>query len=229
MVGYNKVNVRLSDTQLKKLKDAVKNNTGTTLRINLKMFDGNDLPHQLLLTTRQKTRLRNAFNNNVSADIKLSKTQIAKIIQSGGFLGSLLSSLAGPVMKVAITLAKNILAPLGITAAASGLHAEIQKKIHGSGTTTLIISNEEMNDIMNIVQTLEDSNILLKGVTNTIKNETKEQKGGFLSMLLGTLGASLLGNLLSGKGTVRAGSGNKEGKGIARVGYGDLSQNKMGF
>ena len=229
MVGYNKVNVRLSDTQLKKLKDAVKNNTGTTLRINLKMFDGNDLPHELLLTTRQKTKLRNAFNNNVSADIKLSKTQIAKIIQSGGFLGSLLSSLAGPVMKVAITLAKNILAPLGITAAASGLHAEIQKKIHGSGTTTLIISNEEMNDIMNIVQTLEDSNILLKGVTNTIKNETKEQKGGFLSMLLGTLGASLLGNLLSGKGIVRDGSGNKEGKGIARVGYGDLSQNKMGF
>ena len=83
------VNVRLSNTQLKKLKDAVKDNTGTTLRINLKMFDGNDLPHELLLTTRQKTKLRNAFNNNKSADIKLSKTQIVKIIQSGGFLGSL--------------------------------------------------------------------------------------------------------------------------------------------
>ena len=229
MVEYSKVNVRLSDTQLKKLKTAVKDNTGTTLRINLKMFDGNDLPHELLLTTRQKTKLRNAFNNNVSADIKLSKTQIAKITQSGGFLGSLLSKLAGPLMKVAIPLAKNVLAPLGITAAASALDAGIQKKIHGSGTTTLIISNEEMNDIIKIVQALEDSNILLKGVTNTIKNETKEQKGGFLSMLLGTLGASLLGNLLSGKGIVRAGSGNKEGKGIARVGYGDLSQNKMGF
>ena len=95
-------------------------------------------------------------------------------------------------MKVAVPLAKNILAPLGITAAASAIDAGIQKKIHGSGTTTLIISNEEMNDIMKIVQALEDSNILLKGVTKTIKNETKEQKGGFLSMLLGTLGASIM-------------------------------------
>ena len=94
------------------------------------------------------------------------------------------------------------------------------KKIHGSGTTTLIISNEEMNDIMKIVQALEDSNILLKGVTKTIKNETKEQKGGFLSMLLGTLGASLLGKLLAGKGIVRPGSGNKNGKGIIRAGFG---------
>ena len=123
-------------------------------------------------------------------------------------------------MKVAVTLAKNILAPLGITAAASAIDAAIQKK-HGSGTTNLIISNKEMNDIMKIVQALEDSNILLKGVTKTIKNETKEQKGGFLSMLLGTLGASLLGNLLSGKGIVRAGSGNKKGKGIVRAGYGN--------
>ena len=101
-----------------------------------------------------------------------------------------------------------------------------KKKIHGSGTTTLIISNGEMNDIMKIVQSLEDSNILLKGVTKTIKNETKEQRGGFLSMLSSTLGASLLGNLLSGKGIVRASSGrplssasqNEKGKGIVRAG-----------
>ena len=123
-------------------------------------------------------------------------------------------------MKVAIPLAKNVLAPLGTTAAASTVDAGIQKKIHGSGTTTLIISNKEMNDIMKIVQALEDSNILLKGVAKIIKNETKEQKGGFLSMLLGTLWASLLGNLLSGKGIVRADSGNKKGKGIVRAGYG---------
>ena len=115
-------------------------------------------------------------------------------------------------MKAAIPLAKNILAPLGITAAASAIDAGIQKKIHGSGTTTLIISNEEMNDIMKIVQALEDSNILLKGVTKTIKNKTKEQKGRFLRLLLGTLGASLLGNMLAGTGIVRAGSGNKKGK-----------------
>ena len=77
-----------------------------------------------------------------------------------------------------------------------------------------------MNDITRIVQALEDSNISLKGVTKTIKNETKKQKGEFLSMLLGTLGVSLLGNLLSGKGIVRAGSGNNKGKGIVRAGSG---------
>ena len=98
-------------------------------------------------------------------------------------------------MKIAVPLAKNVLVPLGITAAASAIDAGIQKKIHGSGTTTLIISNEEMNDIMKIVQALEDSNILLKGVTKTIEDETKKQKGGFLSMLLGTLG-TLLGTLV---------------------------------
>ena len=89
---------------------------------------------------------------------------------------------------------------------------EFQKQIHGSGNTTLIISNEEMNHKIKIIQALPNSNILIKGVTKTIKNETKEQKGGFLSMLLGILGASLLGNLLTGKGILRAGSGNKEEK-----------------
>ena len=122
------VNVKLSDIQLKKLKNAVKNKTGTTLRISLKMFNGNNLPHELLLTTKQKTKVRNAFNNNMSTDLKLSKAQISKIIQSGGFLGSLLSKLAGSLMKVAITLAKNVLAPLGITAAASTIDAGIQKR-----------------------------------------------------------------------------------------------------
>ena len=94
------------------------------------------------------------------------------------------------------------------------------KKILGSGNTTLITSNEEMNDIVKIVQPLEDSNVLLKGVTKTIENETREQKGGFLSILLRTLGTSLLGNLLTGKGIVRAGSGNNKGKGIVRTGSG---------
>ena len=216
MVEYSKVNVKLSDIQLKKLKTAVKDKKGTTLRISLKVF--NDLPYELLLTTRQKTKQRNAFNNKMSTDLKLSRAQISKIIQSGGFLGQLLSKLAGPLMKVAILLAKLVLAPLGITVAASAIDAGIQTKIHGCGTTTLIIRNEEMNDIMKIVQALEDSNILVKGVAKTIKNETKEQKGGFLSMFLGTLGASFLGNLLAGKGIVKAGSGNKKGKGIVRAG-----------
>ena len=144
--------------------------------MSLKMFDRNYLPQELLLTTRQKTKLRNAFNNNMSTDLTLSKAQISKIIQSGGFLGSLLSKLAGPLMKVAIPLAKNVLAPLGITAAASAIDAGIQKKIHGSGTTTLMISNEKMNDIMKNVQALEDSNILLKGSLKQLKMKQKNKK-----------------------------------------------------
>ena len=115
---------------MKKLKTVVKNKTRTTLRMNLEIFDGNDLPHELLLITM----LRNAFNNKMSTDLKLSKAQISKIIQSGGFLGSLLSKLAGPLMKVAIPLAKNVLAPLGITAAASAIDAGIKKKKQNKNT-----------------------------------------------------------------------------------------------
>ena len=133
------------------------------------MFKGNNLPHELLLRTRQ-TKLRNAFENNMSTDIKLSRAQISKIIQSSGFSGAVLSKRAGPLIKVAVPLPKNILAPLGITAAASAIDAETQKEIHGSGTTTLIVLNKEMNDILKIVQALEDSNILLKEVTKKIKN-----------------------------------------------------------
>ena len=169
MVEYSKVNGKVTNTQLKKPKTAVKNKIETTLRMSLKMFDGNNLPHELLLTTRQKAKLRNVFNNNMSTDLKLFRAQISKILQSSGFLGSLLSKLAGPLMKVAIPLVKDVLAPLGITAAASVIDAGIQKKIHGSGTTTL------MNGIMKIAQALEDSNILLKGFTKAIKNETKDK------------------------------------------------------
>ena len=179
----------------------------------------------MLLTTRQNTKLRNAINNNLATDIKLSKAQIKKLIQSGGFLGKLLSKLAAPLMKVALPLAKNVLAPLGLTAAMSAIDGSIiQKEIHGSGVK-LIIEQEDMNDIMKIIEALENPGILLKGVSKTIENETKEQRGGFLSMLLGTLGASLLGNLLTGgKGIVRAGEGSvasrAKGEGIVRAGEG---------
>ena len=129
MVEYNKVNVKLSDSQLNRRKSSAKNQAGLTLIMNIKMFNGTNLSHELLLTTRQKTKLRNALENNMSTGIKLSKTQIAKIIQSGGFFGSLLSKTADPpLMKVAAPLAKNILASLGLTAAASAIDAEIQKK-----------------------------------------------------------------------------------------------------
>ena len=118
-------------------------------------------------------------------------------------------------MKVAMPLAKNVLAPLGLTATMSAIDGSIQKKIHGSGVK-LIIEQEDLNDIMKIIEALEYSDILLKGITKTIENETKEQRGGFLSMLLGTLAASLLGNLLTGgkgmmtadEGIVRAGEGS---------------------
>ena len=154
-------------------------------------------------------------------DTKLSKAQIKKLIQSGGFLGKLLSNLAGPLMKVALPLAKNVLAPLGLTAAMSAIDGSVQKKIHGSGVK-LIIEQEDMNDIMKIIEALENSGILLKGVSKTIENETEEQRGGFLSMLLGTLGASLLGNLLMGKGMMRASEGSvatrTKGEGIVRAG-----------
>ena len=98
MVEYNKVNARLSESQLKKLKYAVKIQAGITLKMNLKIFNGNNPLHELLLTTRQKTKLRNALENNMSTNIKLSKAQLTKIIQSGRFLGSLWSKLVGPIM-----------------------------------------------------------------------------------------------------------------------------------
>ena len=220
MVEYSKINCKLTNVQLNKLKKAVKSNKGATLRLGIRNFNKNETPHKLLLTTRQNTKLRNALNNNSATDIKLSKAQIKKIIQSGGFLGKLLSKLAGPLMKVALPLAKNVLASLGLTAAMSAIDGRIQNKIHESGVK-LIIEQEDMKDIMKIIKALENSSILLKGVSKTIKNETKEQRGVFLSMLLGTLGASLLGNLLTGgKGIMRAGDG------IVRAGAGSESKKK---
>ena len=112
-------------------------------------------------------------------------------------------------MKIVIQpLAKSVLIPLGLTATTSAADAGIHKKILGSGhNTTFIISNDEIKDILKIAKFLENSGLLLEGVNETIQNEAKEQKGGFLSMLLGTLGASLLGNMLDGKGVIRTGEG----------------------
>ena len=161
MVECNTVNSKLSNSQLNKLKRAVKNKQGTTFRMNARMFNGNNLPHELLLTTRQTTKLRNAIENNLQTDIKLSKAQISKILQSGGFLGKTL----GPLLKTGLPLLKSViyrLGLLGLTAASSAIDAGAQKKIYGSGTKTLVISNEEMKYIMKIAQTLEDLDILLK-------------------------------------------------------------------
>ena len=122
MVEYNTINTKLSDSQLNKLKSAVKNKQGTTLRMSARMFNGNDLPHELLLTIRQTTKLRNVIENNMATDIKLSKAQISKIIQSGGFLGKPL----GPLLKTGLPLLKSVIKPLGLlglTAASSAIDA----------------------------------------------------------------------------------------------------------
>ena len=145
-----------------------------------------------------------------------------KIRQSGGFLGRFL----GPLLKTGLPLIGHFLhfkplakIPLGLTAAASATDAAIHKKMFGSSNTRLKISNEEKNYIMKIVKTLEESGLLIKGVSQTIKNETREQKGGFLGMLLATLGASLLRDLLTGKGTIRAGKDPiRAGDGTIRAG-----------
>ena len=222
MTQYNSLNVKLSNSQLNKLKSSIKNETDVVLRISSNMVsnsnDNTNFPHELLLTNRQVANIRKAFANHSSIDIKLSKTQLSKMIQSGGFLGNLLRKSTGPLMKVAVPLAKNVLATIGIFAAMSAIDGSIEKKMLGSGATTLIISNDEMDDILKIVKSLEDSGVLLKDVSETIQHEAKEQRGGFLSMLLGTLGASLLGDVLSkglsGKGVIRA------GEGTIRAGYG---------
>ena len=229
MTQYNSLNVKLSISQLSKLKSAIKNENDVVLRLSSNMVgnsnDNTNFPHELLLTNRQVANIRKAFAKNTSIDIKLSKTQLSKMIQSGGFFGRLFDPLLKtglPLMKSVIKpLAKSVLIPLGLTAAASAADAGIHKKILGSGhnnNTTLIISNDEMDDILKIVKSLENSGVLLKGVSETIQHEAKEQRGGFLSMLLGTLGISLLGDVLSkslsGKGVISA------GEGTIRAGYG---------
>ena len=228
MTQYNSLNIKLSNPQLSKLKSVIKNETDVVLRLSSNMVgnsgDSTNFPHELLLTNRQVANLCKAFAKNTSTDIKLSKTQLSKMIQSGEFLGRLLGPLLRtglPLMNNVIKpLAKSVLVPLGLTAAASAADAGIHKKILGSGNnnnTILIISNDEMGDILKIIKSLEDSGLLLKGVSETIQNQAKEQRGGFLSTLLRTLSESLLGDILfgkKGKGTIR------DGKGTIRAGYG---------
>ena len=234
MTQYNSLNVKLS--QLNKLKSSIKNETEVVLRLSSNMIGDNEtnFPHKLLLT--KVANLRKAFRNNSSAGIKLSKTQLSKMIQSGGFHGILL----GPLIKTGLLLIKNVkkplaksvLIPLGLTAAAPVADAGIHKKFLGSGNMTrLIISNDEINNIIKIVKSFEDSGLLLKGITETVQNEVKEQKQGFLSMLSSTVCTSLLGNLLTCKGINRAGKGrgiNRAGEGIVRASYGSRSS-KMDF
>ena len=184
--------------------------------------DDNNFLYKLLLANTQVSMLRKAFANNSSVNLKLSKTQFHKIRRSRGFLGirsrPLLKTGLPLIRNVLKPLAKSVLTPLGL-AAASATDAIIHKKIFGSGVTTLIISNEEMNGIIKIVKSLEESGLLIKGIAETIKSEAKGQKGGFLGMLLGTSGASLLVNFLAGQDTIRASEGRiRAPKATIRVG-----------
>ena len=156
MAHYNNLNVKLSNSQLNQFKSAIKNETEVVLRLSSNMIadDETNFPHKLFLTNRQVSNLRKAFANNSSTDIKLSKTQLSKMIQSGGFLGRLLGSLLKtglPLIKNVIKLlAKSVLIPLELTEAASAADAAIHKKIsrsgiHPSHNTVLIISHDNIS------------------------------------------------------------------------------------
>ena len=195
MAQYKTINIKLSNLQLNKLKSRIKNGTEATLNLSSNVIgnsnDEYNFSHKPLLPNTQISRLREALANISSANIRLLKTQLHKIGQSGRFLGRLL----GLLLKNALSLMENVLKPLPksvliplwLTAATD---VATQNEIFGLCMTTLIISNEEMNGIIKIVKSLEESGLLIKGVSETIKNEEKEQKDGFLGMLWGTLVAS---------------------------------------
>ena len=176
MTQYNSLNVKLSTSQLNKFKSAIKNETELVLRLSSNMIGDNktNFLHKLLLTNRQVANIRKAFANNSSADIKLTKTRLSKMIQSGGFFGRLI----GPLLKTGLPLIKNlikpsaksVLAPLGSTAAVAD--AAIHKKLgsNHNNTRILIISNNEIEHIVKIVKSLEDFGLLLKRGTETVQN-----------------------------------------------------------
>ena len=165
------MNVKLANSKLNKLKSVIKNETDVVLRLSTNIIGNSDdktsFPYKLLFTNRKVANLRKAFANHTSTDIK---TQLSKMIQLGRFLGRLLGPLLKtglPLMKSVIQpLAKSVLIPLGLTVASSAADAGIHKNILGFGhNTTLIISNDEMEDILKIVKSLQDSVLFLKGVS----------------------------------------------------------------
>ena len=180
--------VKLTNTQLNKLKSGAKNKTGTILRINKKNFEDEKLSHELYLTTKQTSKIRNAFANNISTDVKLSKAQKTIMIQSGGFLRNMLCNLGKKVITdLAIPLARNNLSGL-VSNLDSNAIKKFGRKISGRGTVragkgfNLFISNEDMNDIIKIIKLLEDLGVLIDGVTETAKREIKNKKEDFLEL-----------------------------------------------
>ena len=179
MSQYNILNVTFSNSQLNKLKLRTKKDTEVTLKLSSNYVsdsnDGNNFPRKLLLTYTQVSRLHKAFQNGSSANITLSKIQLHKIGESGGFLGRLL----GRLLKTGFSLMKNVfkpsaesvLMPLELTAPASAADAAIHQKMFGFGTTTCILSNEEINYIMKKVNLREEFGLLTKDVSKTIKKK----------------------------------------------------------
>ena len=174
MVEYKRVSLKLSSSQFEKLKKAVKNNNGTTLRIGNKNFNKADLLYELSLTQSQINKLREKVENNMSADIKLSKAQINKIIKSGGNLGYMLARILPKLIKPAISLGKNILGPLGLSVEMSATDAAIKKKMYGSGSKTVKFSNVDLNDMTEIMKALEYSDVSMKGATKTLKSDIEK-------------------------------------------------------
>ena len=172
------------------VKTQKKKNTKLTLKISSNIVghsnDGNYFPHKLFLTNSQVSKLCIALANTSSANIKLSKTQLLKTGHSEEFLGELL----GPLLKARLPLTgnvlkplpKRVLIPLGLTPAGAATDAAIHRKMFGTDTKKLIMSNKRMNDIMKIVKSLEESGLLIKSVSETIKIEAKEEKKRFLGM-----------------------------------------------
>ena len=199
MIQYNVLSVELSNSQVNKLKPGPKNCTEVTLNLSSNVIgnsnDETNFLHKLLLTNTQISRFCKAFVNKSSDNTKLSKTRLYKIGQSGEFLNRLLGILLKTgfllMNNLLKPLVKTVLIPLGLTAAASTTDAAIRKKVFRSGMATLISSNEEMDDIMTKVKSVEEFGVLIKAVIKAIKNEVKEEKGGILGKLLGTLGANL--------------------------------------
>ena len=214
MSQQNTLNVQLSNSELTKLKSGTKSGFGVTLKLSSNAIadsnDKNNFPHKQLLTNTQDSKLFKPFANIFSANIKLSKTLLNKIRQMRGYLSRLL----WPVPKTGLSLTKHVLKPIAknyfntirlYNSSISNRCSNSQKKYLGLPQENYQISNEEINDITRIVKSFKESGLLVTRMSETIENEAKEQKGGYLEMLLSTLGASILGNLLTGKSTIRAG------------------------
>ena len=188
IASYQEAWVKLTNTQLNKLKSAAENKPGTILRLTKKNFEDEELPHELFLTTRQTTTKGNVFANDISTDIKLRKAQISKITQSGGSFGSWLGNLGKKTLtNIAIPLARDNL-PALVSNLTSNAINKFERKISGKEAVragkrfTLFISNEDMNDIIKIIKSLEDSGVLIEGVTETVKHEIKNKKVDLLEL-----------------------------------------------